>query len=1273
MTTIGTTAALVESVDAIKKRLVTAQDINQLRACFYALEDVAQKSILIKSKQTEAAKKELQESRALLADQQRVADQHKATIDQLRIMIFQDLPPKARRVDVSIVDSFATYQGLHHAEHDAKKKILHLLLEQIDILERERTVIVGKVEKSNLHATEMKALMVSSVPEDKKPTIQHLDNPALLRKVVEHFHAEIKRRDDTIQALVDQKAEAEKKSRETEFQLQFAQSQYTDSLMVANQILGSNNEDLLESVKYIGSNVIPQYEHQVGQLSSQLQSLQTQHKELEERFFKIGESLQSFEQDRQRKSASIDSLSDRLRYLKSNVQQSLFNILSRIPGDHDHQRIEELINKAPKDADDYALNLLTDAVQQKLSSAIRRLQSELESMQQAKLLDQEKLNRVYESMIKIGQQPDSMPATTRSFNLASAREAPVAATPDVLSARLRDLEMSVARRDDIIMQLDQRLVQMEQEMIALQQDNARFLSIEEEYQAFQTHAKEIEGALRIRDDQIDLLTRKLHQAEENLVEALRFVEHLCQSINEAKEQFERNDRQIEVLIERIKDLEAQKHTKNELLRQLQQEQEEMFRSKGQHLSAEYKPPITDNPEDIELSELFNSARQTLKAIGDKTAGQDATLLNREMLERLYDEEIQVTAGEILMREEQLGLLADKIGVAEAVFSDVAEQLGRFCHEMRLPNVPSTRAVVDPLAWNFSYADTSNPHLQSNPHMQSQSRSYSNPHANGSIHPSTRNVNPAGFGPFTAHLLGLSQPQHQHQPQHQTQPQFQSQSQPQSQTQPQFQSQSQPQSQTQPQFQSQSQPQSQTYTVAHSVAQIPAHSETSVNPASQHREYPIQTTATTATSSATSSTTPKAALSYASKRHYAALPVEGKDATAPQQPRPVLEKKLSQASMSYRSLPNIHHAALANASDAVNKSASGHVESFRAHAGKQEINQSDGRLLHSHDDLARSLDLSQDEDEDYYIILEGDAVEGSHLIVTGPLVDRFASSCTFTWARRIPNKGEFARILGETKSEILLQLSDVGYEFQCHCECRDESGESLTGSAVSVPVKMAHPRIQEMDVTGGPTHTAPLTVRAKYVGGKEGQSIIQWHRSLNEGPFSAIPGANKAMYQPSADDINATLRVDYLPIRSDGVKGQLFSKLVPTSYMAIDSSIREAVEKNVRLAEVVFEVAVKCPGGLSEPRMLVINQNCIKLKKAQKTKNKFEYSPFMKVALDTENTALLHLDLDPHTSLDIFAQDHRMRDVIAITLRSFIGIHLATKARMSAHSSLKATA
>jgi hypothetical protein len=108
------------------------------------------------------------------------------------------------------------------------------------------------------------------------------------------------------------------------------------------------------------------------------------------------------------------------------------------------------------------------------------------------------------------------------------------------------------------------------------------------------------------------------------------------------------------------------------------------------------------------------------------------------------------------------------------------------------------------------------------------------------------------------------------------------------------------------------------------------------------------------------------------------------------------------------------------------------------------------------------------------------------------------------------------------------------------------------------------------IEGKAIHTSPIQCVVSYIGGAEGNSIIRWERCKgSETSFTPIKMESSLVYQPTMVDINARIRVSYLPVRADGVVGLICYSNVIT--IRIDPEIQHEVASNVSLGGFVAKV------------------------------------------------------------------------------------------------------
>ncbi len=98
---------------------------------------------------------------------------------------------------------------------------------------------------------------------------------------------------------------------------------------------------------------------------------------------------------------------------------------------------------------------------------------------------------------------------------------------------------------------------------------------------------------------------------------------------------------------------------------------------------------------------------------------------------------------------------------------------------------------------------------------------------------------------------------------------------------------------------------------------------------------------------------------------------------------------------------------------------------------------------------------------------------------------------------------------------------------------------------SAPVAARPPAAGPITILGQATEKHTLSATTQYVGGRQGNSRWQWFSVLGgaaSGAVKAIQGANGPRYRVQASDVGNALRVDFTPVRDDGVVGPVVSAL-----------------------------------------------------------------------------------------------------------------------------------
>lgn len=113
--------------------------------------------------------------------------------------------------------------------------------------------------------------------------------------------------------------------------------------------------------------------------------------------------------------------------------------------------------------------------------------------------------------------------------------------------------------------------------------------------------------------------------------------------------------------------------------------------------------------------------------------------------------------------------------------------------------------------------------------------------------------------------------------------------------------------------------------------------------------------------------------------------------------------------------------------------------------------------------------------------------------------------------------------------------------------RADGVEGPPGVFESELVAAAPPQCVDMNATTPFVEGVPITVRAVYSGGREGASVLEWHRAVAPGlaPDDAInaetvpiEGAVGDTYVPTLRDVGHRLALNYRPVRDDGVAGDV---------------------------------------------------------------------------------------------------------------------------------------
>lgn len=86
------------------------------------------------------------------------------------------------------------------------------------------------------------------------------------------------------------------------------------------------------------------------------------------------------------------------------------------------------------------------------------------------------------------------------------------------------------------------------------------------------------------------------------------------------------------------------------------------------------------------------------------------------------------------------------------------------------------------------------------------------------------------------------------------------------------------------------------------------------------------------------------------------------------------------------------------------------------------------------------------------------------------------------------------------------------------------------------VVAAAPALTSLTIEGDVVEGGVVTAVASYIGGLEGESEVTWYRCDARNWAEAVPVGSGRSYTVQFGDVGSCLRVDYVPVRADGVPG-----------------------------------------------------------------------------------------------------------------------------------------
>ncbi|KAL5197898.1 hypothetical protein ABZP36_001410 [Zizania latifolia] len=259
---------------------------------------------------------------------------------------------------------------------------------------------------------------------------------------------------------------------------------------------------------------------------------------------------------------------------------------------------------------------------------------------------------------------------------------------------------------------------------------------------------------------------------------------------------------------------------------------------------------------------------------------------------------------------------------------------------------------------------------------------------------------------------------------------------------------------------------------------------------------------------------------------------------------------------------------------------------------------------------------------------------------------------------------FEPLASQCSRSYKVRFEDIGRCLKCECSVTDVFGRtSELVSAVTAPILPGKPKIEKLEIEGRGFHTNLYAVQGTYTGGKEGNSKIQWLRSMVGSPdLISIPGEIGRMYEANVDDVGYRLVVIYTPVREDGVEGQPIS--ASTEPISVEPEIYKEVKQKLDDGSVKFEVLCdkdRTPKkaqimGHLERRILEVNRKRIKVVKPgsktsfPNTEVRGTYVPPFHVELYRNDQHRFKIVVDGENEVDLMVQTRHMRDVIILVIR-----------------------
>ncbi|CAN6465482.1 unnamed protein product [Victoria cruziana] len=309
-----------------------------------------------------------------------------------------------------------------------------------------------------------------------------------------------------------------------------------------------------------------------------------------------------------------------------------------------------------------------------------------------------------------------------------------------------------------------------------------------------------------------------------------------------------------------------------------------------------------------------------------------------------------------------------------------------------------------------------------------------------------------------------------------------------------------------------------------------------------------------------------------------------------------------------------------------------------------------------------------------LVLTGKAMEGEVLTALEVISEndahvwnKYRKHITYQWSFVSEVDGRLSyETLPAQCCSYKLRLADIGRCLRCECIVTDVFGRSTKPVyAISDPIVAGMPKVDKVEIEGRGYHTNLYAVRGVYSGGGEGNSRIQWLRSMVGSPdLISIQGEVGRMYEANVDDVGYRLVALYTPLREDGVEGQPVS--ASTEPIDVEPDVLKEVKEKSEMGAVKFEVLrdrdqSSKPDTLAvglERRILEVNRKRIKVMKPGSktsfpaTEVRGTYTPPFHVEIDRNDQHRLKIVVDSENEVDLMVQTRHMRDIIVLVIRGF---------------------